>query len=318
MTSFPEESTLLNLDTYLNHLSPSDGRQFEIGRNFTLVTLGMTICDILIYLPEDWRILRQNPFQCVVLCFVFSRLLALGYVLIGVLERTMPFENPYLPSMASSFFGLFALYCSTFLLLRRLYAVFSDSRKVRWSFSAFWIIFAALGFMGPFGFRPAFIPGTHYYRGSDIKPYMGLGGILLLVYDTSIYLAITIKIAVSHRSADERIDWRNILSGRALPRLSRAVLQGGQQYYLMTAMATILIPLTVFLANISEHLLMTLIMAIVPFEASMACRTYRNLRLCQLLDPETTLDDTRSPCTMTDIHSGAVNSNLPPGSLNNC
>ncbi|KAJ3561068.1 hypothetical protein NP233_g10424 [Leucocoprinus birnbaumii] len=265
MTSFPEESTLLNPDTYLNHLSPSDGRQFEIGRNFTLVTLGMTICDILIYLPEDWRILRQNPFQCVVLCFVFSRLLALGYVLIGVLERTMPFENPYLPSMASSFFGLFALYCSTFLFLRRLHAVFSDSRKVRWSFSAFWIIFAALGFMGPFGFRPTFIPGTHYYRGSDIKPYMGLGGILL-----------------------------------------------------MTAMATILIPLTVFIANISEHLLMTLIMAIVPFEASMACRTYRNLPLCQLLDPEATLDGTHSPCTMTDIHSGAVNSNLPPGSLNNC
>ncbi|KAJ3575345.1 hypothetical protein NP233_g1150 [Leucocoprinus birnbaumii] len=231
MTSITNSSTFLNPDTYLNHLSPSDGLGFEIGRNVTLVTLGMLIWDILIYIPEDFRVFRRNPLQCVVLCFIFSRIFALGYVLLGVMERTMPFKHPRAPSMINTFLGVLALTTSTFLFLRRLHAVYSDSRWVRWCFTALWTLYAGVEFSVPFGINPTFIPGTHYYSDTDIKPYVGFSGILLLVYDTAVFIAISVKIATSHNSTDERVRWSTIVSGKALPRLSRAILQGGQQYY---------------------------------------------------------------------------------------
>lgn len=277
----------------------------------------MIIWDILVYIPDDWRILKQNPLNCVVLCFVSSRLFALGYVLLGVLERTMPFQHPRALSMINTFFGAFALISSTFLFLRRLHAVYSDSRWTRWAFSSLWVVHAVVEFLAPFGIRPTFIPGTHYYSDTDIKPYVGFSGILLLIFDTSVFLAISIKVATSHNSTDERVKWNTIVSGRALPRLSRAILQGGQQYYLMTAGATTLITVMMFIPNISPHLKMTLTIPIIPFEASMASRTYRNLRLYKL-DPAISTTNPESLGTMTNVQSGCTSGTLSSGGIYNC
>lgn len=134
--------------------------------------------------------------------------------------------------MIQTFFGVFAITGSTFLFLRRLHAVYNHERRVRWFFSLFWAINVMAEFTVPFGIKPTPIPGTHFYRESDIRPYVGISGILLLIYDTSVFLAISYKVATSNNSTDERVRWNTIVSGKALPRLCRAILRGGQQYYL--------------------------------------------------------------------------------------
>ncbi|KAF5360788.1 hypothetical protein D9756_004984 [Leucocoprinus leucothites] len=315
MTSLTNSSTVLNPDTYLNHLTPSEGRQFELGRNIILVALGMTIWDILVYVPEDWRILRRNPLRCIVLSFIFSRLFALSYVLLSVLERTMPFQAPRTPSMTKSFFGVFSYCCSTFLFLRRLHAVYSDQRWVRWIFSLLWIAYVAVEFSVPFGVGTIHIPGTRYYRSTVTKRNVGANGILLLIYDTSVFLAITIKVVTSHSSTDERVKWSTIVSGKALPRLSRAIIQGGQQYYLMTAAATILVTAMVYIPTISGPLKLTFTIPVMPFVASMASRAYRNLRLYEL-DLAATSKET--PATMTNVQSECTNATLSVGGIYNC
>lgn len=84
---------LPNPDTYLNHLSPADAREFEIGRNVTLAVLAVchfptttlehlltlakaTVWDILVYIPEDTQIVRRSRFRLVIFCFLFSRYLS--------------------------------------------------------------------------------------------------------------------------------------------------------------------------------------------------------------------------------------------------
>jgi hypothetical protein len=77
--------------------------------------------------------------------------------------------------------------------------------------------------------KPTAIPGTGYYMDSGIHPYVALSFLCGLIFDSSVFMAISYKLAFMHAPAD---GWKTLVSGKALPRLSRAVLQGGQQYYL--------------------------------------------------------------------------------------
>jgi hypothetical protein len=103
---------------------------------------------------------------------------------------------------------------------------------------------------------PSNIPGTNRFQDADAKPTFMISMYAVVVFDTCVFLAISYKLAqmsvVQRRAVDSargREDgsgdatqaatttsswawWSRVISGRALPRLSRAILQDGQQYYL--------------------------------------------------------------------------------------
>jgi hypothetical protein len=77
-----------------------------------------------------------------------------------------------------------------------------------------------------------YIPGTQYCTLSITGPSLLANSVVFVTFDTFVFLAISYKIASSHSDAEAKITWRTVASGKALPRLSRTVLRGGQQYYL--------------------------------------------------------------------------------------
>ncbi|KXN81773.1 hypothetical protein AN958_03699 [Leucoagaricus sp. SymC.cos] len=309
MIGASNSSTLPNPDVFLNHLSPSDALEFEISRNIVLVVLGMTIWDILVYIPKDIQIVRRSSFRCAVVSFIFARVFALAFVVLGVLERTVPFDNPRIPSKITAFSGVFAITCSTFLFLRRAHAVYNDTRCAQWCFSVLWFLCVAYEFVVPFGVEPAYIPGTRYYHDTILRPWIGGIGLLLLLYDTVIFLSISYRLATSHTiSPHERITWNTLISGRALPHLSRAVLQGGQQFYLITVGATTLIMVTMINPSFPPTLKITLSIPIAPLSASMSCRVFRNLWFLEF--------DSEFSSSITNIESGCT-TNITTGGINN-
>ncbi|KAF9452892.1 hypothetical protein P691DRAFT_720652 [Macrolepiota fuliginosa MF-IS2] len=289
MESVTNSSILPNPDTYLNHLSPTDAKVFEICRNITLVAFGATIWDILIYIPEDIRIMRRSSFCPVIFCFVFSRLFALGCVLCSVVERTTPIQNLYALSVVGGCLSALSVSCSGFLFLRRVHAVYANSQVIQWTFSAFWVIFAGSTATVPFGTVPT--------------------ALVSLLYDSCVFLAISYKIASQHGSPDERVGWATLVSGKALPRLSRAVLQGGQQYYLITVAATILASLSLFLPFFPPSLGSIFTIPVVPLVASMACRVFRNIKL---FDTSTTTTGLLSSVEFVQTHSPQLQSYPTP------
>jgi hypothetical protein len=80
--------------------------------------------------------------------------------------------------------------------------------------------------------RSMHIPGTQYCTFTVVGKSLLTNGIVFVTFDTFVFLAISYKIASSHSDAEAGITWAAAVSGKALPRLSRSVLQGGQQYYL--------------------------------------------------------------------------------------
>lgn len=122
--------------------------------------------------------------------------------------------------------------CTMFLFLQRLRAVYADTKWVQAVYCFLYI--AAVGVMTVvvYGAHAVHIPGTGYCIYSKVEQYMGASAFMASFFDTSVFIGISYKIASSHSDLDVGVSWDTLVSGRALPRLSRAVLQGGQQYYL--------------------------------------------------------------------------------------
>jgi hypothetical protein len=83
-----------------------------------------------------------------------------------------------------------------------------------------------------YGAQFGHIPGTGYCTYLAVHQYVSAAGFTLVFFDTAVFVATSYKMAISHIGSSIGISWDTIISGRALPRLSRAVLQGGQQYFL--------------------------------------------------------------------------------------
>ncbi|KAF9449859.1 hypothetical protein P691DRAFT_811547 [Macrolepiota fuliginosa MF-IS2] len=287
---------ILNPDNYLSYLSPADAFQFEVARNLYLAVLGATIWDILIYIPDDLKILRmQRGIRVVNVCFVTSRLFALCYVLLSALGKTIPVDN-----CNSIFIGVgcccvVSVFSSSFLFLRRVQAVYANNCWVRRFFFVLWLIEGGLVTTVPIGVRAAHIPGTKYCIDSQPGHYVIAGGILPLVFDTFVFLAISLKVGRSHSIQDARVSWNTLVSGRALPRLSRAILQGGQQYYLITSGVYLILVILLGLPSIPPIYRNMLAFPSVSLSASMACRVYRNIKLLDI-------SEEMSPLPVSDLN----------------
>ncbi|KAJ3575405.1 hypothetical protein NP233_g1117 [Leucocoprinus birnbaumii] len=244
-------ASIPNPDNYLGHLSPNEAFQFEVARNLYIAVLGATIWDILVYIPDDIKILRmQKGIRVVNICFITSRVFALCYVLLSALAKTIPLDSCEPIFIAIGCCCILSISSSSFLFLRRVQAIWAGNLWVSGIFSVLWVLDWALEVTVPVGVHADHIPGTLYCIDSQPQHYVLAAGIIPVIFDTFVFLAISYKIAVSHSTLDVKISWGTLVSGKALPRLSRAILQGGQQYYLITAGAYIILTILLGLPSI--------------------------------------------------------------------
>jgi hypothetical protein len=153
-----------------------------------------------------------------------------------------------------------AIGCSSFLFLLRVPAVYANQKSSHWFFSIFWLACFACGTFLFVEISPSNIPGTNRFQDAGAKPISMISVYALVIFDTGVFLAISYKLAqtfvpgVQNRVVDSGRGgedgnagatktatttarwawWSTAISGKDLPRLSRAILQGGQQYYLLS------------------------------------------------------------------------------------
>jgi hypothetical protein len=121
---------------------------------------------------------------------------------------------------------------TTFIFLQRLRAVYTEYRMVKIIGILLWLGTCITMAFIVVDAKSIHIPGTNYCAYSVAGRSLLANGVVFLAFDTFVFIAISYKIASSHSDAEVGITWRTVVSGKALPKLSRAVLQGGQQYYL--------------------------------------------------------------------------------------
>ncbi|ESK89350.1 hypothetical protein Moror_16268 [Moniliophthora roreri MCA 2997] len=277
MSSTNSTKGLPNPDVYLNHIPPVTAAQFEVSRNIYLATLGAFMWDMLSSLPEDIYLMRH--FNSNTIPYFLSRISALSYVLLSVIAKTTPGPDCVKLEFGITSCWVIAISSSSFLFLRRVMAVFADSRSIRFVFSFLWVANVGISVVTPVGSRASPLEDTGYCINGGIKHYVGAATIMPLVFDSLVFLAISYKILTSHGPGDETgWSWRTIfLPKKTLPRLSRAMFRGGQQYYLVTVGVNILITVLITTPSVPPIYQATFTIPDIALTSSMACRVYRNL-----------------------------------------
>ncbi|KAF9459126.1 hypothetical protein BDZ94DRAFT_1060100 [Collybia nuda] len=273
------QSSFRNPDTYLNHLSPSKGARFEFDRNIYLSVLGATIWDVLIYIPEDIRILRKDV-GLVSLCFIFSRVFIIAFLILSVLSYTHPIANCQAMNLGMAVISGLGAACTAILFLRRAQAVYLDNRIIRWAFFCLWLVYVGTLVVLPFGLHGSHLSHTNYCITNDKKDFIIGSKIMALLFDTIIFFAVSYKIAMPTNSGHNifGLSWNRFFSGRTLSRFSRAVLQGGQQYYLIMVSINLGNIIVLYIREASAYRVMFTPLSL-ALGASMACRVYRNIKL---------------------------------------
>ncbi|XP_006456212.1 hypothetical protein AGABI2DRAFT_146114 [Agaricus bisporus var. bisporus H97] len=246
---------VLNPDTYLNHWTPENAFQIEVARNLYLAVLGDTANATKYPCGERFRTDSDRFFA---LCYVF------------------------LSAFAKRCCCMLSIWSSSFLFLRRVKAVYPDNNWIKRFFSVLWFINGGTEITVVLGVGASHAPGTLHCI--DIQPahYVIAGGLAPVVFDTLVFLAISYKIGTAYSTMDVRVSWGTLISGRALPRLSRAILQGGQQYYLITVGVYVILVILLGIPRIPPVYQNMFAFPSVSLTASMACRVYRNVKILDL------------------------------------
>ncbi|KAF9440965.1 hypothetical protein P691DRAFT_800662 [Macrolepiota fuliginosa MF-IS2] len=219
----------------------------------------------------------ERGIRAVNVCFITSRLwvgsdCSVIYILNITRPVAVPVGNCDLIYIISGCFCILSISSSSFLFLRRVQAVYADNRWVQWFFFILWLVYCGLEFTVPIG--------TRHCIDSETSHYVLAGAFSPIIFDTLVFLAISFKVGSSHTTQDTRVTRDTLVSGKALPRLSRAVLQGGQQYYLITAGSVSVIPGVILcLPSTSPMYRNMFAYPEVALAASMAYRVYRNIKL---------------------------------------
>ncbi|KAG6329410.1 hypothetical protein ID866_9679 [Astraeus odoratus] len=106
-----------------------------------------------------------------------------------------------------------------------------------------------------------------------------------IFFDTLVYIAITWRILTTHRREPGQSCWKAFWRREALPRLSRALLQSGQQYYLITTGVNMARLACTLVPSFSPTAQVILVDPSSSLTSVMACRVYRNF-VIGILDSE--------------------------------
>ncbi|KIY47908.1 hypothetical protein FISHEDRAFT_44522, partial [Fistulina hepatica ATCC 64428] len=272
--------TILNPDTPLAYLAPDVGVELEVSRYIYMATLGAYIWDILVCIPQDYRLLFKFDFTAVTFAYFTSRVSALLYILINALFQVSAVPNCNVLQAVIGVFYVFTVSSSSFLFFLRVRAIFNGNSVIIAFFALSWLSTLAGSVLVPIGIRGAHIASTQYCVNSRVPWWTCFAVIFPLCNDAFIFTAISWRIIVS---VSQEQNWKRrlrVFFGRSrLPAISRAVLQTGQQYYVMTLGGNIVCVVLILTPSLPAiyHAMMTI--PNIAILSSMACRVYRQIKL---------------------------------------
>jgi len=132
----------------------------------------------------------------------------------------------------SASFYIIAMPSTSALFFFRVRAVYSNNKIITAVFGFLLLVLFGSSLLTPTFIRGAHIGTTQRCMDISVKEYTPVPFILNAVYDTLVFIAISLRI-VSHSLAGDTFGayMRSFLRGDGLPVLSKSVMQGGQLYY---------------------------------------------------------------------------------------
>ncbi|KAI6126828.1 hypothetical protein F5141DRAFT_358866 [Pisolithus sp. B1] len=303
--SAQQSPSIINPSVYLNYLSTEEATSLRSGKKYQPRNLRRTpytckfgahdiadtshgkalIWDILSSLPDERKLIQGGRGSTVLFAYFLARPSALAMVILTVLEQTGPVTNCRLIAIISAVFQIISSAAASYLFLRRVHAVYFGSKDVQYTFSFLWIVgICASGLLlydAIHGYHE--IANTKHCIRQQYWAALPIAFGIPVSFDCLVYCAIMHKILSTHRTGQKK-GWKYYFCpSKGLPHFSRAVFEGGQQYYLITNGINWTRLSFSTNSTITPSYQVMLSAATVALTSAMACRVYRNL-LIEALD----------------------------------
>ncbi|KIJ41531.1 hypothetical protein M422DRAFT_31730 [Sphaerobolus stellatus SS14] len=275
----PAIPVLPNPFTPLAFLPPDIARETAVAGYVLVGTLGVIIWDILNNLVGDYKLLTKHRFGPATLTYFVSRIAALAYVLQSTVFETAPVGNcPKFEKILDAFYPV-SVSTTALLFFFRIRAIFNRDKYVVSAFFVLWLCVVAGSLTVAFAVTGINIGPTNYCLNASLQPYAAAGGIVPLVHDTCVFLAISWKLYKNaYVDLNLKTGVRTVLYGEYLPIFSKALLQDGQLYYLVTLCSNLLTVIMVYVDSVPVTYRTMFSVPNIMITNIMAARVYRNTK----------------------------------------
>ncbi|CAA7262454.1 unnamed protein product [Cyclocybe aegerita] len=255
--------------------------QVTISTYILVGTSGALVWNILSNIHSDFHLLVRYPIKLPTIAYFFSRLAALGYVVLSTTFETAPISGPCFNfNKGVDWMFAIAMSSTSFLFLIRVLAIFHRHKYVRAFFILMWLGVVAGVLTATQGVIGGSIGPTEYCMVSQAKPYVGAAVVVPLVNDTLVFLAISWKLMGNTcvENPTLKSELRAFFRGNYLPALSRGLLKDGQVYYLTTVSTNLVTFIVFFIPFIPPAYRTMFSVPNVMLMNAMACRVYKRTK----------------------------------------
>ncbi|KAK7687675.1 hypothetical protein QCA50_008890 [Cerrena zonata] len=281
--------TQLNFFAAAAWLPPDLVPWYEADKYIHAFLFGALLTDIITASGEEYRIFKKQPFNTINIVYILSRVLTLATLVTASTFEVMPGLNCAVTMRISAWFGAFSAPTNALLFLIRVNGVYHHSRLATVLFTLVWSS-TFMSFVSPWAIHGSNIGPTSYCMVRVVAKYDGIVFATMATFDTVVFLAISFHV-LSISSADTwHLRFMAFIKGRGIGRLSRALLQTGQLYYMVTVGVNIASTVVVLGALGPSAFQQVLPMINLILHNAMACRVFRLLKLGMIHDGPPSLD----------------------------
>ncbi|KAJ7579204.1 hypothetical protein C8J56DRAFT_965087 [Mycena floridula] len=274
---------LPNPFTPLAFVSPDVAHQMEVGQYIVISGLSIFIWDLLSNVISDYRLLFKSKLGFPTGIYFLSRLLTLAFVLGFSIFLTSPVENCFLFKKIICWGMSLSMTSTSLLFFFRVKAVYSNKKSVVIGFFCLWLALIGCTMTIPFAVSAGNIGPTTSCSVTSLKAYVSAAGWGVLIHDTAVTLAISIRLLQNSHIDPElhnlHTRTRLIFSGKYLPRFSRTIFQDGLLYYWITVGANSLMAIMIYVPHVSPIYRSMFTVPTLTLSNIMACYVFRHTKL---------------------------------------
>ncbi|KAF8166320.1 hypothetical protein K438DRAFT_1616985 [Mycena galopus ATCC 62051] len=236
MASF-NVSDLSNPFTPLAFLPPDNAHQVQVEEYVVVGTAAAFVWEILSSLYSDYRLVAKCRVGLATYTYFFARLWSFLFIFSSAFFQTYPFKNCVLGQHLVGVTIAVAVPANSFLFFLRARALYDQNPFFVAFLAISWVGVAVSSAIVPAGINGGNIGPTNYCTTVSTKPFIASVTIAPLLNDTIIFVAISWRL---YRNSHVHRSVRTFVTGESLPHFSKALLQDGQLYYLITLACNLL------------------------------------------------------------------------------
>ncbi|KAI0783197.1 hypothetical protein C8Q75DRAFT_811017 [Abortiporus biennis] len=321
MSAKVTNTTLPNPFTPLAFLPPDIAHQVQVAQLLVMAVIGAWMWDYLMFLYEEYSMFIKHKLALPDVVYALSRIVAISYIAMLIIYAGGPIahNNCNEVDKAAAWTGVITMSLNCLLFFFRIRAVFFNYSYIVGFYFFLWL--CTLG--GLAVTRPihgANVGPTNICQTTNVRPSMSAAFILVGVHDTLVYTGITIRLVILssniYTDADSAANvgfvhtFKTFFRGDRTGRLTKALIQSGQLYYL----ATVGVNLIAMVANLApwvpEVYRAILTTPDVTIQNTMACRVYRQLKIGRLTENNSSVADMTTIQASTVRFSGRNTANM--------